>query len=75
VPTGEGWLYLATILDLFNREVVGYSMSSRNDQLLTAGALRIGLAPVSWTHPTRPASGGTSHAEVRTRSVGARCPS
>jgi len=44
VPTGEGWLYLATILDLFNREVVGYSMSSRNDQLLTAGALRMALS-------------------------------
>ena len=26
VPTGEGWLYLAVILDLFTRKVVGWSM-------------------------------------------------
>ena len=25
--TGEGWLYLATVIDLFNREVVGWSMA------------------------------------------------
>ena len=44
VPTGEGWLYLATILDLYNREVVGYATSETNDQLLTAAALRRALA-------------------------------
>jgi len=44
IPTDEGWLYLATIIDLFNREVVGYAMSSTNDQLLTAKALRLALA-------------------------------
>ncbi len=27
IPTKEGWLYLTTILDLFNREVVGESRS------------------------------------------------
>jgi transposase InsO family protein len=27
LPTGEGWLYLATTIDLFNREVVGYAMA------------------------------------------------
>lgn len=26
IGTGEGWLYLATVVDLFNREVVGWSM-------------------------------------------------
>src|SRR5215510_12621997 len=25
--TGEGWLYLATVIDLFNREVIGYAMA------------------------------------------------
>lgn len=44
VPSGEGWLYLATILDLFNREVIGYAMSSTNDQQLTAKALRMALS-------------------------------
>jgi transposase InsO family protein len=26
IPTDEGWMYLAVVLDLFNREVVGWSM-------------------------------------------------
>ncbi|MBL6082122.1 hypothetical protein JMJ56_29530 [Belnapia sp. T18] len=26
VPTGEGWLYLAAVLDLATREVVGWAM-------------------------------------------------
>ncbi len=27
--TDEGWLYLATCIDLFSRKIVGWSMSSR----------------------------------------------
>ncbi len=27
IPTGEGWLYLAVVLDLFSRRAVGWSMS------------------------------------------------
>lgn len=27
--TDEGWLYLAIVLDLFNREVVGWSLKPR----------------------------------------------
>ena len=26
IPTGEGWLYLATVLDLFTRKIVGWCM-------------------------------------------------
>lgn len=29
IPTREGWLYLATVLDLYSRKIVGWSMSSR----------------------------------------------
>ena len=43
VPTDEGWVYLATIMDLYNREVVGHASSDTNDQLLTAKALRMAL--------------------------------
>ena len=29
IQTGEGWLYLAIVLDLFNREIVGWSIKPR----------------------------------------------
>jgi transposase InsO family protein len=29
IPTGEGWLYLATVMDYFSRHVVGWSMKGR----------------------------------------------
>jgi putative transposase len=32
--TPEGWLYLAVIIDLFSRRVVGWSMSERIDRQL-----------------------------------------
>ena len=38
--THSGWLYLAVLLDLFSRRVVGYAMSSRNDEYLVLSALR-----------------------------------
>lgn len=43
IATDEGWLYLATMLDLYNREIVGWAMGERNDQGLTADALRMAL--------------------------------
>ena len=39
VWTHEGWLYLAAILDLFSRRVVGWSVSSNNDRGLALSAL------------------------------------
>lgn len=42
IPTDEGWLYLATVIDLYSRKIVGWSMSSYmkaelvNDALLMA---------------------------------------
>jgi len=39
VYTREGWLYLAVILDLFSRRVVGWSASANNDRALAISAL------------------------------------
>jgi len=39
IRTHEGWLYLAVVLDLFARTVVGWSMSSRIDGELVLNAL------------------------------------
>jgi transposase InsO family protein len=43
IATQEGWLYLAAILDLFSRRVVGYAMSERIDRTLVLEALRDAL--------------------------------
>ena len=39
IPTGEGWLYLAVILDLFTRKVVGWAMREHMRAELTIAAL------------------------------------
>jgi putative transposase len=39
VATDEGWLYIAAVKDLYNREVVGYAMSERMTQDLVGRAL------------------------------------
>jgi transposase InsO family protein len=44
VPTAQGWLYLAVIVDLYSRRVVGWSMSESMDQQLVLGALHMALA-------------------------------
>jgi putative transposase len=41
--TAEGWLYLAVILDLFSRQVVGWSMNRRITKKLVIDALRMGV--------------------------------
>ena len=43
VWTDEGWLYLAAILDLFSRRVVGLAMSERIDRALVLEALRVAV--------------------------------
>lgn len=43
LPTDEGWLYLAVLLDLCSRRVVGWATSNRVDSDLTLRALRRAL--------------------------------
>ena len=43
IPTGEGWLYLAAILDLYSRRIVGWAMSRRMTGDLTVSALQAAL--------------------------------
>jgi putative transposase len=44
VPTGEGWLYLATILDCCSRRIVGWSMASHLRTELVVDALDMATA-------------------------------
>jgi putative transposase len=39
IATGEGWLYLAPVLDLFSRRIVGWASSENNDTALALDAL------------------------------------
>jgi transposase InsO family protein len=43
VWTMQGWLYLAVVLCLYSRRVVGWSMSARNGEALTMAALEMAL--------------------------------
>jgi len=44
IPTVQGWLYLAVILDLYSRAVVGWSMSTSCDATLVESALKMAVA-------------------------------
>jgi len=43
IATLEGWLYLAAILDLYTRGIVGWAMSDRMTSALTVSALKMAL--------------------------------
>jgi len=43
IATREGWLYLAVILDLFSRQVIGWSMSTKNNTELVQDALTMAI--------------------------------
>ena len=43
IPTRAGWLYLAAVLDLYSRRVVGWAMSPRADRALATDALTMAL--------------------------------
>jgi transposase InsO family protein len=43
IHTVEGWLYLAAVMDLFNRKVIGWATSSRITRKLAVDALQMAL--------------------------------
>ena len=55
--TDEGWLYLAIVLDLFNREVIGWSLKARMTVDLVTDALTM-----AWFR-RRPAAGVMHHSD------------
>ena len=57
LPTDEGWLYLAVLLDLFSRRVVGWAMDRGLTRALTLQALRMALLL------RRPAAGLVHHSD------------
>jgi transposase InsO family protein len=43
VPTRQGWLYLAIVLDLYSRQIVGWAMSASNNRELVCNALNMAI--------------------------------
>lgn len=43
IGTREGWMYLAVVLDLFSRQIIGWSMSKRNNAELVQDALTMAI--------------------------------
>jgi len=44
IPTDEGWLYLASVLELASRNLLGWSMGDHHDARLVTGALDAAVA-------------------------------
>ena len=44
IPTAEGWLYLAAVMDLYSRRIVGWSMACRLTSTLVKDALKLAVA-------------------------------
>ena len=57
IPTAEGWLYLAVVLDLFARKIVGWSMQPTLKRQLVLDALRMAL------HRRQPKPGLLHHSD------------
>src|SRR5207253_6219661 len=57
IETSEGWLYLAVVIDLFSRRVVGWAMGESLDRSLVLSALAMAVAT------RRPAAGLIHHSD------------
>jgi putative transposase len=43
IPTAEGWLYLAVVMDLYSRRIVGWAMSDSLERQLVIAALHMAI--------------------------------
>ena len=57
METGQGWLYLATVMDLYSRKIVGWAMADHLRAELTIGALAMAIAT------QRPGAGLIHHSD------------
>jgi len=44
IETKQGWLFLAAIMDLYSRRVIGWAMGNKNNSELTGNALKMACA-------------------------------
>ncbi len=70
IPTSKGWLYLATVIDLYSRKIIGWSMSHRmqaslvNDALLMAIWQRKPAKGLVWHTDRGSQYASTSHRNI-----------
>jgi len=57
IATGEGWLYLAGVIDAYSRKVVGWAMGKEHDAVLVKQALQMALSQ------RQPAAGLVHHSD------------
>jgi putative transposase len=57
IPTAEGWLYLATVMDLFSRKIIGWAMRDHMQVELTSSALTMAV------RQQRPGAGLVHHSD------------
>jgi transposase InsO family protein len=57
IPTAQGWLYLAAVMDLFSRRIVGWAMAAHCTEALVKQALQMAL------HQRRPPAGLLHHSD------------
>lgn len=57
IQTGSGWLYLAAVMDLYSRKIIGYSLSSRMTADLVCTALQVAI------HTRQPPEGLIMHTD------------
>lgn len=78
IPTGEGWLYLAVVEDLFSRKIVGWSMAPSMESRLVVDALGMALAGRSpgdgmLAHSDRGSQYASEHYRSLLREKGIEC--
>jgi|SRR5579872_2761249 len=69
IGTAGGWLYLAAVLDLYSRRVVGWAIAARQDEALVQQALAMAVAH------RKPEAGLTSSLRSRLPVYPSRLPS
>lgn len=57
IPTAEGWMYLAAVMDLFSRKIVGWAMRDHMQVELASSALTMAI------HQQRPQAGLIHHSD------------
>jgi transposase InsO family protein len=75
IPTGQGWLYLAVILDLFTRKVVGWAMRDHMRAELTIAALIMAIQRRCQAAGLIHHSDRGSHTRPATTAISCRPPS